>query len=317
MTERFKDVLVYFEGGIRPLGDARISILTHALHYGTGVFEGIRGYWCTEAKDLFLVSADDHYRRWKANCRILEIDPPKTAQELTEITAELIRLNHFETDVYVRPLAYTSTPRIGVRPDGHASFSIVTVPFGVYMDSSEGLHAGVVSWRRLEDQAIPCRAKITGAYVNSVLATTEAHRHGYDEAILLNENGHVAEGATCNLFLVRDGKLITPPPSDNILEGLTRRAVMELARRELHLEVLERSIDRTELYMAEELFFTGTAMEIAPITRVDHHAVGCGNIGFVTGKLREIYTEATRGRIVDYQHWLTPVYQPVLEPATA
>ena len=306
------EVLVYFEGQFVALKDARVNILTHALHYGTGVFEGIRGYWVEEEDELFLVRCEEHYRRWKANCRILGIDPGKSAEELTEITAELIRLNHFRTDVYVRPLSYMSSARIGIRPDGAADFALVAVPFGVYLASENGIHAGVVSWRRVEDDAIPARGKICGSYVNSVLATTEAHQNGYDEAILLNQNGHVAEGATCNLFMVRGGRIITPPPSDNILEGLTRASVMELARRELHMEVVERSIDRSELYVCDELFLTGTAVEVAPVTKIDHRAVGLGRIGFVTGKLRELYGQAVRGRIADYQAWLHAAYQPVM-----
>jgi len=305
------DVIVYFNGHYVPLRDAKVNILTHALHYGTGVFEGIRGYWVADQEELFLVRCEDHYRRWKANCRILDIEPHKSPEELTEITTELIRRNHFQSDVYVRPLAYMNSARIGVRPDGHYDFAIIAIPFGVYMDSSQGIHAGTVSWRRIDDQAIPARGKICGAYVNSVLATTEAHMNGYDEAILLNADGHVAEGATCNLFMVKHGKLYTPPPSDNILEGLVRDCVMHLARREMHLDVVERSIDRSELYTCDELFLTGTAVEIAPITKVDHRQVACGNIGFVTSHLRELYTQATRGRISDYHAWLHPSYQPV------
>lgn len=305
------DVLVYFHGRIVPLREARINILTHALHYGTGVFEGIRGYWSENAGELFLVRCEEHYQRWKANCRMLGIEPEMSAGELTELTAELVWRNGFRTDVYVRPLSYTSSPRIGVRPDGNFDIAIVAVPFGVYLDSSHGLHAGIVSWRRLEDHALPARGKICGAYVNSVLATAEAHRHGYDEAILLNESGHVAEGATCNLFMVRHGRLVTPPPSDNILEGITRASVIELARRELHIEVIERSIDRTELYTCEEVFLTGTAVEVAPVTRIDHIPVGSGTTGAVTAHLRELYSQAVHGRIVDYHTWLHPCYRPV------
>jgi len=306
------DVLIYFENDIVPLKHAKINILTHGLHYGTGVFEGIRGYWSNEEQELFLVRCEDHYRRWKTNCRILDMEPQKSPHELAELTAELVRLNHFRTDVYVRPLAYYSSARIGVRPDGKFNYAIIPVPFGVYMESERGIHAGVVSWRRIEDSAMPCRAKICGAYVNSVLATTEAHAHGYDEAIMLGENGHVAEGATCNVFMVRHGKLITPPPSDNILEGITRASIMELAKREMHLEVVERSIDRSELYVAEELFLTGTAVEVAPITKVDRCPVGLGMVGPVSEKLRELYFEATRGKLDDYRLWLQAVYQPAM-----
>ncbi len=178
------------------------------------------------------------------------------------------------------------------------------------MDSTTGLHAGVTSWRRLEDNAIPGRAKICGAYVNSALATDDVRRAGFDEAIFLCENGHVAEGATCNIFMVRHGRLITPGPADNILEGITRACIIELARECLQLEVVERSIDRSELYVCDELFFTGTAVEVAPVTRVDHRSVGTGAIGPVASELRRLYTEATRGRIPQFENWIQRVSLP-------
>ena len=311
MADTNLDMLVYFEGNYVPLREARVGILTHALHYGTGVFEGIRGYWDDEQQELFLVRPVDHYARWKANCHILFINIPFTAAELAHITAELVRLNHFQSNLYVRPLAYKSAQRIGVHPDDQDAFAIVALPFGDYIDSRKGLHAGVVSWRRIEDNAIPGRAKICGAYVNSALASDEARRNGYDEAILLTESGHVAEGAASNIFLVRDGKLITPPVTENILEGITRACVMELARDRLFLKVEERRVDRSELYICDELFFTGTAVEIAPITRVDHRLVGNGQIGPITLALRQLYTDATRGRLEPYRHWATPVYHAV------
>jgi len=312
MLEPSPDTLVYFENDIVPLSKARVPILTHALHYGTGVFEGIRGYWSDEAEEMYLLRCEDHYRRWIANCRVLGMDPQRSPTALAELTAELIRLNHFRTNVYVRPVCYMSSPRVGVRPDGKSSFFIVAIPFGVYLPADNGIHAGVSTWRRVEDAAIPCRAKICGAYVNSVLATAEAQANGYDEAIFLNESGHVAEGASCNLFLVRDGKLITPSPSDNILEGITRAAIMEIAQRELHVEVAERSVDRTELYIADEVFLTGTAVEIAPVTRVDRRQVGDGRPGPLTLRLRRMFDDIVHGRGAAYARWLTPVYQPVL-----
>lgn len=303
------DTIVYFENQFVPLGEAKVSILTHALHYGTGVFEGIRGYWDGLQHELFLVRAEDHYARWRRNCGILRIQVPPSPHELTEITLELCRRNLFEANVYIRPLAYKSAKRVGVFPDDEDSFSIIAIPFGAYLDSRHGLHAGVVSWRRVEDNAIPGRAKICGAYVNSALASDEARRNGYDEAIFLTESGHVAEGATCNIFMVRNGTLITPPASDNILEGITRACVLDLARRELNLEITERSIDRSELYVCDELFFTGTAVEVGPITMVDHRPVGSGELGPVTLRLKELYELATRGHLPAYQHWLQPVYQ--------
>lgn len=313
-TEDYSNVIVYFDNQFVPLHDARVSILTHALHYGTGVFDGIRGYWDEREPQLFLVRPMEHFRRWKMNSGILRIGIAPDASELCGITVELIRRNHFQSHIYVRPLAYKSAERIGVNPDDRDAFSVIVVPFGDYLDSKHGLHAGVVSWRRIEDNAIPGRAKICGSYVNSALAGDEARRNGFDEAIFLTEEGHVAEGATCNIFLVRGGKLVTPPGSENILEGITRNCVMELAHNELHLEVIERPVDRSELYLADEMFFTGTAVEVAPVTQVDHRQVGSGAIGPIAAELRFLYMEATHGRLAAYRHWLLPAYEPAPAP---
>lgn len=306
------NTIVYFNNQFLPLKDARISILTHALHYGAGVFDGIRGYWDEVQQDLFVMRPMEHYARWKKNCSILRIDVTRTEQVLCDITLELIRRNGFKQNIYVRPIAYKSAERIGVYPDDQDAFSVIAVPFGDYLPSEKGLHACVTSWRRVEDNAIPGRAKICGAYVNSVLATDEARRNGFDEAIFLSESGHVAEGATCNIFMMRGGKLITPSASENILEGITRDTILELARREMGLEVVERPIDRTELYVCDELFFTGTAVELGPIVRVDHRTVGAGVVGEVTGRLRALYRDATRGRLPQYKRWLVPAYHPTI-----
>lgn len=310
-TEVNPDIIVYFDNQFVPLREARVGILTHALHYGTGVFEGIRGYWVKDQEDLFLVRPREHYERWRANCGILMIEVPLTAPELCDLTVELVRRNRFHSNLYVRPLAYKSAQRIGVHPNDQNAFAVVVLPFGDYLDSTKGLHAGVASWRRIEDNAIPGRAKICGAYVNSALAGDEARRNGYDEAIFLTESGHVAEGAACNLFLVRNGRLITPPVTENILEGITRASVMELARQELHLDVEERRVDRSELYVCEEAFFTGTAVELAPIVRVDHRPVGDARIGPLTAALRKLYLDATQGRLLAYRKWVLPVYHPL------
>ncbi len=308
-----QNTIVWFQNKFTSLAEANVNILTHALNYGSGVFEGIRGYYDEKQQELLLFRVSDHYDRWKQNCGILRIAIPASAEELSEITAELCRRNGFRSNVYVRPLAYKASARIGVHADDNDAYALVVVPFGNYFGKQKGVKAGVVSWRRVEDNAIPGRAKICGAYVNSVLATDEAHRNGHDEAIFLNENGHVAEGATCNLFMLRKGKLVTPPPTDNILEGITRDSVIELARKELNLEVVERSIDRSELYVCDEIFFTGTAAEVAPIIAVDHRPVGTGEIGAVTQKIRGLYFDATRGRLSAYRSWLWPVYCPALE----
>ncbi len=311
------DTVVWFSEKFVRLVDANVSVLTHAFNYGTGLFEGIRGYYEPQRKEIFLFRAAEHYERWKRNCRILRIQIPPSPQELVEMTAELCRRNNFRSHVYIRPLAYKAAARIGVAPDDNDAYSITAVPVGEYLTGKKGLTAAVSSWRRVEDTAIPGRAKICGAYVNSVLAIDEARRNGYDEAIFLNENGHVAEGATSNLFMVRDGKLITPPASDNILEGITRASVMDLARRELKIETIERSIDRSELYVCDEIFLAGTAVEVTPILEVDRRPVGTGELGLITQKLRLLFQDLTRGRLASYAKWLWPVHAAMPNEKTA
>jgi branched-chain amino acid aminotransferase len=312
--EADQNLIVYFDGQYMRLGEAKVGILTHALHYGTGVFEGIRGHWNEAEQQLYVLRPEEHYDRWKRNCGILRIAVPSSPKQLTEITLELMRRNRFETNVYVRPLAFKSAQRIGVAPDDQDAHAIVALPFGEYLPSANGLHAGISSWRRIDDNAIPARAKICGAYANSALATDEARSSGFDEAILLNENGHVAEGATCNLFIVRERKLITPPVYDNVLEGITRNSVMQLARREMRLEVVERSIDRSELFVCDEAFFTGTAVGIAPIVRINHRPIKDGAIGSVTHGIQQLYADAVHGRLRNYREWLTPVYEAEHQP---
>lgn len=309
-AEADPNLIVYFAGEFMPLCEARVGILTHALHYGTGVFEGIRGHWDDAEQQLYVLRAAEHYERWKHNCGILHIEVSASTETLCAITLELMRRNAFRTNVYVRPLAYKSAERVGVAPDDQDAFAIVALPFGDYLHAEKGLHAGVSAWRRVEDNAIPARAKICGAYVNSALASDEARRCGFDEAILLDEDGHVAEGATCNLFMVRKGVLITPPVYGNVLEGITRDTVMQLAERELGMRVVERPIDRSELYICDELFFTGTAVGIAPVVRVDHRPVKDGAIGAMTRAIRMLYVDATHGRLEPYRTWLLPVYEP-------
>jgi branched-chain amino acid aminotransferase len=302
------NLIVYFGGQFVPMREARIGILTHALHYGTGVFEGIRAHWDEPAHELYVMRPTEHFERWKQNCGILHIDVPLSPEELCDITAELARRNALRTDLYVRPLAYKSAERVGVAIDDEDAFFIAALPFGEYLHSESGLHAGVSSWRRIDDNAIPPRAKICGAYVNSALASDDARRSGFDEAILLNESGHVTEGATCNLFMLRKGQLVSPAATENVLEGITRDSIMVLARRELGLETVERPIDRSELYVCDELFLTGTAVGVAPVVRVDHRPVADGAVGTTTQRLRQLYSDATRGHLPAYRKWLLPVY---------
>ena len=311
------NVIVWFEDRFVRFADAKVSPLTHTFNYGTGLFEGIRGYYEQQKRQLFLFRMIEHYERWKRNCRILRIEVPPSVDDLAEITTELCRRNNFESHIYVRPLAYKASARLGVPMDDNDSYTIMAVPVGEYATGKKGHTAGISSWRRVEDNAIPGRAKICGAYVNSVLAVDEAKRNGFDEAIFLNESGHVAEGATSNLFIVRNGKLITPPPTDNILEGITRASIIELAERELALPIIERSIDRTELYICDEMFLTGTAVEVTPIVGVDHRPVGNGEVGAIAQKLKTLYADATRGRIPRYSHWAWPVYSPGLAEMSA
>lgn len=306
------NLIVCFNGQYMPLRDANVGILTHALHYGTGVFEGIRAHWDEAARQLFVMRPIEHYERWKLNCGILRIDLPVSPQQLCAITVELMRRNAFRTNVYVRPIAFKSAERVGVATDDQNSWAVIALPFGDYLHAEKGLHAGVSSWRRIEDNAIPARAKICGAYVNSALASDEVRRNGFDEAIFLNESGHVAEGATCNIFMVRKGKLITPSVTENVLEGITRDSIMELSQNELGLPTVERPIDRSELYMCDELFLTGTAVGIAPIVRVDRRPVGDALIGPVARRLRQSYFDATRGHLQSYLKWLVPVYSDAL-----
>jgi branched-chain amino acid aminotransferase len=308
-AEADQNQIVYFDGRYMPMRDAHVGILTHALHYGTGVFEGIRAHWDNAQQELFVLRSNEHYERWKQNCGILRIDVPHTPEELTAITLEILHRNAFRTNVYIRPLAYKCAERVGVSTDDQDAFAIVALPFGEYLPADQGVHAGVSSWRRIQDNAIPPRAKICGAYVNSAMASADARLSGFDEAILLNESGHVAEGATCNIFMVRKGKLITPPVTESVLEGITRDCILRLAARELNLDTIERSIDRSELYICDELFFTGTAVALTPVVRVDHRPVGNGTIGAITRRLQQHYFDATRGHLDVYLKWLTPVYQ--------
>jgi branched-chain amino acid aminotransferase len=312
-VEADQNLIVYFDGRYMPMRDARVGILTHALHYGTGVFEGLRAYWDETQQELFVFRAHEHYERWIENCNILRIQISLSPNELTVITLEILRRNAFRTNVYIRPLAYKSAERVGVSLDDEDALAITALPFGDYLPADGGVHAGVSSWRRIEDNAIPPRAKICGAYVNSAMASADARLSGFDEAILLNEDGHVAEGATCNIFMLRKGKLITPPVTENVLEGITRDSVMKLAASELGIETVERPVDRSELYQCDELFFTGTAVAITAVVRVDHRPVGDSRVGSITRKLQQLYFDATRGHSHAYRNWLTPVYQTQLD----
>ncbi len=296
----------YHGGEIVKMGDIRLSPATHALNYGTGVFEGIRAYWNEERGTLQVLKLREHFERFEKSCRMLRIDLPASIDELCDITLEILKRNSPREDTYIRPLAYKSTTAVGVNLKGESQLSIFTVPMADYVELT-GLKVCVSSWRRTPDTSIPARGKLTGSYINTALAVDEAHRAGYDDAIFLTQDGHVSEASAANIFIVRKGGLITPPVTADILEGITRDAVMELATREMEIPVIERDIDRTELYAADEVFLSGTGFQIAPVTEVDGRPVGTGSIGPVAERLQELYFRAARGEWDEYADWTVAV----------
>ncbi len=318
MTADHSQQYAFFRDKIVPYEDAKVGVMTHGLNYGTGVFEGIRGYWNAEQEDLSLLLVREHYTRFLRNTRMVFIDVPYSVDQLVDFTLELCRIHGFREDVYIRPIAYKSSEHIGVSMQGIADeMAILAIPFGDYVDMSRGLDVCVSSWKRSDDNAIPGRGKITGNYVNSALAKNEALINGYDEAIVLNSLGFVSEASAANIFLVRDNTLVTPSVADGILEGYTRAAVITLAKNELHMECIERSVGRSELYTCDELFLCGTGVQVAPIRSVDRRAVGTGETGPVARTLQSLYFDAVRGKLSSYSDWLTPVNMPVRTPEIA
>ncbi len=298
----------FFEGKLMPLAEAKISVMTHAFNYGTAVFEGIRANWNAEDERLYLFRVPEHYARLRRSAHILMMELPYSDDELTQITTEMVAKAGFREDLYVRPMVYKAQEVLGVRlHDVEDGVLIFVTPFGAYLDLDKGIRCCTSSWRRVDDTSIPVRAKVTGVYVNSALAKTEAFRRGYDEAILLNQDGHVSEGSGENIFMIGNGRLFTPPSADNILVGITRATVIELAQKELGLDVVETTIDRSELYVADEVFMTGTAAHVTPVVEVDERRVGSGDIGPVTARLQQLYFDAVLGRLPQYSDWAIPV----------
>jgi branched-chain amino acid aminotransferase len=299
----------FFKDRIVPYSEAKVGVLTHALNYGTAVFGGIRGYWNEDEKQLYIFRPFDHFQRFLESTRLLCMELPHTKESLVKALVELLHAEQLKGDVYVRPLAFYSDEVIGVRLHNLTPLvSIVTVPFGRYVEKEEGAHVTVSSWRRIDDNVIPARGKIAGGYVNSAFAKTDAVRSGFDEAILLNQDGHISEGSAENVFVLRKGKICTPQVTDNILEGITRNSIITLLRDELGMEVVERSIDRTELFLADEAFMVATGAQIVAMVRIDHRPIGSGNMGAVTQKVRDLYFDVVRGRVQKYHQWCYPVY---------
>jgi len=294
----------FFEGKIVPLAEAKINIATHGFLYGTAVFSGMRAYWNEEKKGLFVFRPYDHFRRLLHSTRMMAMQTSYDEESLIQLTLEVLRMDHWQQDVYIRPTFYKSDLGIGVRlHDLKDEFCLFTMAFEKYVKNDSNAHVTISSWRRIDDNMIPARGKVAGAYANSALIKTDANRAGFDEALVLDQNGHVSEGSAMNIFMLRDGVLITPPITDNILEGITRQTIIELANNELGLQVVERSIDRTEVFICEELFLTGTAAEITAVTKIDHRPVGAGVMGPITTKLRGFYDEVIRARNPKYKHW--------------
>lgn len=301
------DLVCYFEGAWVPLRDARVSIMTHAFMYGTATFEGIRAYWNAEDETLYGLFLREHVERIRDSAKILLMDPVPSADELVDIVLETVRRNGFREDVYIRPSFYKSTRAIGVRLHKlEHELYVITVPFGAYIDTEKGVRLMTSSWRRNADEAIPARGKIVGGYVNMAFQKSEAELNGYDEALVLTPDGAASEASAANLFIVRDDVVITPPVSDDILEGITRRAIMDIARDE-GLETEIRTIDRSELYVCDEVFLCGTGVQVSPVVEVDHRPVGNGEVGPIARRIHDRYFAAVRGMVPAYRHWVTPI----------
>ena len=301
------ELICYFEGEWVPMRDAKVSVMTHAFMYGTATFEGIRGYWNADQGRLYGLKIREHVERIRQSCRILLMQDVPSVDELTRLIVETVRRNGFREDVYIRPSFYKSTAAIGVRlHDLENQLYIIALPFGNYIDTESGVRVMTSSWRRNADEALPARGKIVGGYVNMAFQKTEAELNGFDEAIVLTAGGHVNEASAANVFMIRDGVALTPPVSDDLLEGVTRKAIMELLTNE-GIPVVERSMDRSELYVADEAFLCGTGVQVSPIIEIDHRPVGSGGIGPIGRLVRDRYFDAVRGRLPEYAHWLTPI----------
>lgn len=301
---------VFMDGQYVPDEDAKISVKTHAFLYGTSVFEGIRAYYSKEEDQLYVFRMKEHYERILRSGKIMHFGEKYTVDEMCEITKKLLKMNAPKTDTYLRPTLYKSASnRIGPKLINNTdSFLIFTLALGDYVDTSKGLNVCVSNWRRSDDNAIPPRAKISGCYANTALIVTDAVLAGFDEAIVLSHDGSVTEGSAMNLFLVSDGKLITSKTTDNILVGVTRNTIKEIAQKKYGIEVVEREIDRTELYIVDEAFYCGTGAQISPITSIDSRKVGNGEVGEITKKLQSIYFDIVRGKVPEFKHWCTPIY---------
>jgi branched-chain amino acid aminotransferase len=301
-----ESLICYFEGDFVPMRDAKVGIMTHAFMYGTATFEGIRAYWNADEGKLYGLKIREHVERIRQSCRILLMENVPSVDELTGLIVETVRRNKFREDAYIRPSFYKSTKAIGVRLHHlENELYIIAIPFGNYVDTA-GIRVMTSTWRRNADEALPARGKIVGGYVNMAFQKSEAEMNGFDEAVVLTADGHVNEASAANLFIVRDGVALTPPVSDDLLEGVTRKAMLELLANE-RVPVEIRSIDRSELYIADEMFLCGTGVQISPVIEIDHRPIGSGEVGPIASLVRDRYFDAVRGRLPEYRHWLTEI----------
>jgi branched-chain amino acid aminotransferase len=297
---------VWFDGQYLKWEEAKVPIFVHALHYGTAVFEGIRAYPSNE--NLYIFRLKEHMDRLRKSANVYSFTSKFSADELCKAAVDLIRKNGIRESCYIRPLTFVGMHGIdlNVTKNSPTHTTIIIFPFAKYF-KGDGISACISSWRRIDDESIPPMAKASGNYLNSVLATQECRRNGYDESILLDSNGCVSEASGENIFVVRNGKLHTPQLSDSILEGITRDTAITIAR-ELGYDVVERPISRTELYLADEIFLTGTAAEIIAITKIDGNIIGNGREGTMTKSIRENYEAIVIGKSDKFMGWLTPTW---------
>lgn len=298
----------FFEGNYVKTEDAKVSVMTNALQYGTAFFGGMRGYYHKEKGFLSVFRVDDHIKRFLTSAQIIGVSMKYSHQQIKDITMKLIEMNKPQTDTYFRPFAYAGSTNLSpnLERDHTFDFAMYMIPLGDYLPTDKGLSVCVSSWRRISDNAIPSRAKISGSYINSALAKLEASTRGYDEAIFLSEDGHVAEGSAMNLFIVRNGVLITPAFSENILEGITRRTIVKIAE-DMGIPTMDRVVDRTELYVADEAFFSGTGAQVAWINKIDDRIIADGKRGPITSKIQDTFFEIVRGNNQKYAEWCTKI----------
>ena len=296
---------VWFDGKYIQTEKATIPITTHAIHYGTSIFEGIRGYW--NKKELNIFRLDDHVKRFRKSGQFYNISLKFTDKQITDAIIGICKKNNLKKSCYIRPFYFVGNYGINLHVTEKAPthMAIFTFPFGDLFDKN-GISAGIVSWRKFSDNSTPTQAKMGGNYLNSIIATQEAKQNGFDEAILLDQKGNVSEAPGENIFLVRDGKLITPSQSSSALEGITQDSIIKLGK-DLDLEVSQRTISQSELLLAEEIFLTGTAAEITPVTRINKKIVGNGQVGNITKKIMSEFTDIVMRQNKDYEHWLTGV----------